>query len=73
MCWPSKKGIAKKVRDIVKQYKANSVFIATDNDPYTSVIEEQLKTLKWTVSMDNHHVYITQFNVCQTIDTYIIF
>ena len=35
----------------MKQYKANSVFIATDDDPYISVIEEQLKTLKRTVSV----------------------
>ncbi len=36
---------------MVKQYKANSVFIATDADSYISVIEEQLKTLKRTVSV----------------------
>ena len=50
LCWPTKKAIAKKTRDMVKQYKANSVFIATDNDPYTSVIEQELKTLKKPVS-----------------------
>ncbi|CAB4044057.1 GDP-fucose O-fucosyltransferase 1-like, partial [Paramuricea clavata] len=48
MCWPLKKAIAKKTRNMVKQYKANSVFIATDNDPYTPVIEKELKTLKRT-------------------------
>ena len=50
MCWPTEKAVAKKTRDMVKQYKANSVFIATDNDPYTSVIENELKTLKKKVS-----------------------
>lgn len=50
MCWPSKKEIARKTRAIVKQYKANSVFIATDDDPYTSIIEKELETLENTVS-----------------------
>ena len=58
LCWPTKKSIAKKTRDMVKQYKANSVFIATDNDPYTSVIENELKTLKKTVSLA--HSYLSQ-------------
>lgn len=65
MCWPSKKVIAKTTRTVAKQYKANSVFIATDNDAYTSVIEKQLKTLKRTVSdyrkLNTIHLFATLF------------
>ena len=50
MCWPSKKDIAIKTRKMVKQYNASSVFIATDDDAYTTVIEKELKKLKRIVS-----------------------
>ncbi|XP_046844329.1 GDP-fucose protein O-fucosyltransferase 1-like [Xenia sp. Carnegie-2017] len=51
MCWPSKKDIAIKTRKMVKQYNASSVFIATDDDAYTTVIEKELKKLKRIVTV----------------------
>lgn len=50
MCWPSKEEVAKRTRQLVKKYKAKSVFIATDSDPMVEEIKKELKKLKTVVS-----------------------
>ena len=50
MCWPAKEEVAKRTRQLVKKYKAKSVFIATDSDPMVEEIKKELKKLKTVVS-----------------------
>lgn len=63
MCLPSKKEVAKKTRQLVKKYKAKSVFIATDEDPMIEEIKKELKKLKTVVSKQISKSFLLTYSV----------